>query len=235
MNRVDRRRFVYLVVMFAACTLFYYFGEVVDLFGWEALRFEFFYGVHDTHRLLFLVPILYAAHYYGVKASVIVTIIAVNTFIPRALFFSPYPDPLLRTIIFILVAGVVGHLLGRATTARRRLEARIVRQRRSLRALLDELAPAYLIVGPDRIIRYISPALERHLGEGVGWYCHRYLRGFQQPCPDGCGLAGIITGTTRRMDYLHPEVAGEPGLAFAYLDTDGAICQLTVFPGIGRE
>ena len=235
MSKHDRRRFYILVAMFLACTLFYYFGELVDLFGWEALRFDFFYGIHDTHRLLFLAPILYTAYYYGVKASVIVTIIAVNTFLPRALFVSPYPDPLVRTVLFILVAGSVGHVLGMCTEKRRRIETRADRQRGAMLAVLDELAPAYVVVGPDRVVRYVSPALEKCLGKGAGQRCHRYLRGSPQPCPEGCRLEEVLRGATGGHDYTRPDGGQGEGLAVPCLDADGTACQLIVFPGIGRD
>jgi hypothetical protein len=53
------RHFYILLSLFIACAVFYYFGELVILFGWEALRRDIFYKVNDLHRMLFLVPILY--------------------------------------------------------------------------------------------------------------------------------------------------------------------------------
>ncbi len=44
-----------LLLVFGA--VFYYFGELVDWAAWDALRLSFFYGVHDVHRMFFLVPI----------------------------------------------------------------------------------------------------------------------------------------------------------------------------------
>ena len=59
----------YLVfLMWGFCTLFYYFGELVEWAGWEPLRLEFFYSVHDSHRLLFLAPLIYASYVFGMKA-----------------------------------------------------------------------------------------------------------------------------------------------------------------------
>ena len=58
-----------LFVLFGLCALGYYFGELVDFAGWEALRWDFLYGVHDAHRLLFLMPIIYAGYVFGVKTE----------------------------------------------------------------------------------------------------------------------------------------------------------------------
>ena len=59
LKRRDFYIFYILLCLVAFCTLFYYFGELVDFHGWESLRRGFFYGVHDVHRLLFLAPIIY--------------------------------------------------------------------------------------------------------------------------------------------------------------------------------
>lgn len=107
----DCRRSYILLLLYGACALIYYFGELVDLFGWDFLRWDFFYGIHDVHRLFFLAPILYAAWNCGLKAVLIITIISTMTFLPRALFISPYPSPLVRMLLFSLIAGTVGVLM----------------------------------------------------------------------------------------------------------------------------
>jgi len=109
----DARKFIILFVLYGLCSLIYYFGELVDLVGWEALRLDFFYGVHDIQRLLFLAPILYAAYTFGVKATIILTLLTTGTFMPRALFISPFPTPLLRSLLFILIAGTLGYFTAR--------------------------------------------------------------------------------------------------------------------------
>jgi hypothetical protein len=124
-ERSPLRLFILLLLM-AFCMVFYYFGELVDWAAWDVLRVNFFYGVHDIHRLLFLAPIVYSAYCFGMRATVIVTIIALMTFLPRALFISPYPDPLLRMIVFTAIAGTIGYLVAvvrRETKRRIQLEA----------------------------------------------------------------------------------------------------------------
>ena len=101
-----------LPILLILCTLFYYFGELVQWAAWDSLRNEFFYSIHDIHRLLFLVPIIYAGYYARVKGAIIVTLVSLALFLPRALFVSPYPDPLLRMIFFVIIAGVIGSLIG---------------------------------------------------------------------------------------------------------------------------
>ncbi len=232
MKKRDLRRFYTLVAMFFACTLLYYFGELVDWFGWEALRWQFFYGVHDTHRLLFLVPIIYAAYYFEVRASVIVTIIAINTFLPRALFISPYPDPLLRTVLFIVIAGLVGYLVGWETEKRRKLEALVSRQRETVLAVLDGLGADYLIIGSDYVVRQVSPGLRQAWDEGAGQRCYQYLRKSPGPCREGCYLAEVLKGATRNYEGNLPDGRVGEGLVLPYVDTDGKVCQLVVLKNV---
>ncbi len=96
-----------LLILFGICTLLYYFGQLVELAGWKALRWEFFYEVHDTHRLFFLVPIIYACYFFGARAMVIVTAASLVVFLPRAIFISTFPDAALRSVIFAMFAGVL--------------------------------------------------------------------------------------------------------------------------------
>jgi hypothetical protein len=51
-----------LPLLLVLCTVFYYFGELVDWAAWNSMRASLFYGGHDVHRLLFLAPIVYAAY-----------------------------------------------------------------------------------------------------------------------------------------------------------------------------
>jgi hypothetical protein len=83
----------------------------MDTADWH-LNWDFLYGIHDIQRLLFIAPILYAAYYFRVKGALFVTLASFLVFLPRALIVSPYPDPLLRPVLFTLVAGTVGVLIG---------------------------------------------------------------------------------------------------------------------------
>ncbi|MGD0854797.1 MAG: PAS domain S-box protein [Dehalococcoidia bacterium] len=104
------KHFYILLVLFIAFTVFYYFGELVILLGWEALRWQIFYTVHDPHRMLFLVPILYSSYYYRLRGTLLANVISVLIFLPRAFFISPYPDATLRMFIFVIVAIVISVL-----------------------------------------------------------------------------------------------------------------------------
>ena len=99
-----------LLALFIACTILYYFGELVSFFGWEALRWDIFYTVHDPHRMLFLVPILYSSYYYRLPGALLANLAALLIFLPRAFFISPYPDATLRMVIFVVVSIIISIL-----------------------------------------------------------------------------------------------------------------------------
>jgi DNA-binding winged helix-turn-helix (wHTH) protein len=93
---------VFLFLIFGACSLLYYFGQIVDLEGWTNLRWEFLYGPHDIERLLFLVPLAYAYYFFGFRVMLTVTAASIIVFLPRAIFISPYPDALPRALFFAM-------------------------------------------------------------------------------------------------------------------------------------
>ena len=232
------RSFYFLFFLFGCCTLFYYFGELVDLAGWEALRWEFFYGVHDIHRLLFLVPIIYAGYVFGVIATVIITIVAIMTFLPRAIFISPFPDPLLRTVLFTIIAGAMGYLTARVrseTERRSRLEALLISERDKLLGILERMEDGIFITGSDYRIRFMNPSMVRDFGEGIGSYCYEYLHKFEYPCHQIYKLPDVINGVIERWEYNFPDGRAYEVMASPYVDSDGTVCQLATFRNITQH
>lgn len=230
--------FYILFLLLGCCTLFYYFGELVEFAGWEALRWNLLYGVHDIHRLLFLAPILYAGYVFGVKATVMVTLIALIIFLPRAIFLSTFPDPLLRMVIFTIIAGVMGYLTAttrRESRRRSRLEDRLISERDSLLGILERMVEGVLITGPDYRVRFMNRNLVRDFGEGVGSYCYQCLHGSDEPCPEICRLPDVINGAIERWEYDFPGGKTYEVLASPYVDLDGVICQVTIFRKIVRR
>ncbi len=224
--------FYALFLMWAVFTLFYYFGELVELAHWEALRWQFFYSVHDVHRLLFLAPIIYAAYVFGVRATVIITIISLMTFLPRALFVSPFPDPLARAVVFALIAGAIGCLTAivrRESERRTHLEALLTGERDKVLGILERMQDGVLIVGPDYRIRYMNASMIRDFGEGVSSSCYKFLHGLDEPCPQSCQLPTVLRGKIQRWEYNFPDGRTYEVLASPYRDSDGIVCQLTTF------
>ncbi len=115
-------RLLILIFLCLYYPILYYFGELVDKFGWEALRWDFFYTVHDIHRVVFLIPVLFAAYYFRIKGAIITTIFAFAVFLPRGLLLSQYPDPTSRMIVFIIFALLVGIFVGALSNKIERLQ-----------------------------------------------------------------------------------------------------------------
>ena len=228
-------RFYFVFFIFALCSIFYYFGEIVDFLGWEALRLSFFYSVHDVHRLIFLFPIIYTAYYFGMKPTIIVIILTICIFMPRALFISPYPDPIIRSTIFTVVAAAVGILVARESEHRKRLGSYIERTKEQYLRALDEVADGVLLISPDYRIRFINDMARQGFGEGVGSYCYNYLHKIDTPCQQVCSLGSVQEGATAEMEYDFPDGRRYNVVVLPYVDTDGVVCQLSIIKNITSE
>jgi PAS domain-containing protein len=177
-------RFYLLVLQYVVCALFYYLGELFTLAGWDATGWEFLYGVHDFHRLLFLVPIIYAGYIFGLRAVIITLIVVVNTLLPRALFISLFPDPLLRMLLFIAIAVAIGYLTARVHQDMRRcrlLQDRLQWEQDQFTRILEAMPSGVLIIGPDRSVRFANRIVCQRFGSGVGRSCDDYLKGADIP------------------------------------------------------
>ena len=227
-----------LIVLFVYYTIVYYFGELVDIAGWETLRWGFLYGVHDIHRLFFLVPIIYAGYIFRVKGAIIVTIAAFIVFLPRAFIISPFPDPISRIVIFTIVAGITGVFTGIArneSERRSHLEALVRSERDKLLGILQRMEEGVLIIGPDYRVRFINSSMVREFGEGTGSPCYKYLHGFDTPCDQSCKLPNVMDGKIERWEYTFPNGRTYEVVASPYVDSDGTVCQLATFRNITQH
>ena len=193
MNGNKARPYV-IPVLVIVCGLFYYFGELVDWAAWNSLRASFFYGVHDIHRLLFLAPIVYAGYTARVKGALILTLVALIVFLPRAFFISPYPDPLLRMLIFTLFAGAIGVLVGlvREQSVRAlRLEEAIRAERDKLLNIVDGIADGIMITDHDYKIHFMNSKMVKAFGDGTGRTCYRHINDRDAPCRQDCHMLQV--------------------------------------------
>ena len=229
-------RLFILPLLIVFCTLFYYFGELVDWAAWEALRREFFYGIHDIHRLLFLVPIIYAGYTARVKGAVIITLVAFAIFLPRAFFISPFPDPLFRMVFFTAIAGVIGCLVGtirNQTMKSQHLEAVITSERDKLLRIVDGMADGVVITGSDYRIRLMNSKMVDAFGEGTGLTCYKHMRNVDAPCQQECHIPDVINNEEiRKWECSFPDGKTYEVVAAPYVDTDGIVCQLSIFRNI---
>jgi c-di-AMP phosphodiesterase-like protein len=232
MKKFSFRPFI-LPLLMIVCTIFYYFGELIDWASWNAIRENFFYGIHDVHRLLFLAPIVYAGYTARIKGAVIVTLVSFIIFLPRAFFISPYPDPLLRMVIFVIFAGVVGSLVGATRNQAdwaQHFETTMATQRDRMLQIINNMADGIMITGNDYKIRFMNSKMIEEFGDGAGSTCYAHLKKATAPCQQDCKIADVINNkkVCRWKCQLQGgkvyDVTSAP-----YIDADGTNCQISIF------
>jgi len=223
-----------LLILF--CVLFYYFGELVEWARWNAMRASFYYGVHDIHRLLFLAPIIYAGYTAKVRGAIIVTLAAFIIFLPRAFFISPFPDPLLRMIVFTIFAGAIGVMVGtirNQSERSTRLEEMLTGEREKLLKIMDGIADGIIITDRYYRIRFMDDKMTEAFGDGTGLTCYNHLARLDSPCSPGCQARAVIEKNEiskwecRYRNGKTYEVTAAP-----YFDQDGTACQISIFRDI---
>lgn len=93
------------------CGTLNYYVDQTSLIDMPLFNRSFFTSIHDLHRTLFIIPIIYAALVFRIRGSLSVSFAFLCVVIPRALLFSPYPNPLLRPVIFVIFSALIGLLL----------------------------------------------------------------------------------------------------------------------------
>jgi PAS domain S-box-containing protein len=171
----QNRHLGYIAILMLAFTIFYYMDVIVDSAGWANLKWSIFYTVHDLHRSLFLIPVLYAAYFFRVKGVIVTVSLLLLVFLPRALFVSPYPDPLLRALIFILCLAILGIILAvflNSLAERKRLEQNLQeaqnevlhKTRSSLDCLINCASAPIMAWDREQRISMFNQAFERMTG-----------------------------------------------------------------------
>jgi signal transduction histidine kinase len=99
-----------IAALMAFGTLNYYIDQI-PLVNTAPFNYSFFMSVHDLHRTLFFIPIIYAALVFRIRGGLIASFAFLCVVLPRALLFSPYPDPLIRPILFVVFATIISTLM----------------------------------------------------------------------------------------------------------------------------
>jgi PAS domain-containing protein len=217
-------RFYLLVLQYCVCAVFYYLGELLTMAGWDSIDGWLLYGVHDFHRLLFLVPIIYAGYVFGTKAVIIITIIVINTLLPRALFISPFPDPLLRMLLFIIVAVAIGYLTARVHRATYRcslLQNKLWGGQDQFDRVLDAMPSGVLIIGPDQLVRFANKVARQRFGEEVGCSYDEYLK-------EADIVRQLADLPVSPENIVQPEGRQGDVPVIPFTDCDGAVCRLII-------
>jgi len=100
-----------LMILIAAI----YYGDLIGLGDWTRFGQHFFVTetLRDLHRSLLLIPLLYSAIILKIPGAITVTVIAFIIVLPRAIFISPNPDPLLRSVGFMVLASLASILVAK--------------------------------------------------------------------------------------------------------------------------
>jgi len=101
----------WIITALMAFGTFNYYVDQTPLSSMPPFNHGFFTSVHDLHRTLFFIPIVYAALVFRVRGSLIASFVFLGVVLPRALLFSPYPEPLLRPLLFVTFAAFISLLL----------------------------------------------------------------------------------------------------------------------------
>jgi len=109
-NQVSRgarsHYFWIITALMAVLILIYYAGytRLANLGGFFTDAFP-----HDLHRTLFLIPIIYAALTFRIRGALGASFVFLCAVLPRT-FYSPYADPLVRSLLFVLITAFLGVL-----------------------------------------------------------------------------------------------------------------------------
>jgi len=112
-HRILRNPHLWIIVALMTIFTISYYADELGL-DWLPLGHGFFDEeyIHDIHRLLFLIPMVYCAIVFRLKGAIVISVATLCIVFPRALFFSPNPDPVLRTLIFSGIASAAIISLG---------------------------------------------------------------------------------------------------------------------------
>ncbi|MCK4277977.1 MAG: diguanylate cyclase [Desulfurellaceae bacterium] len=147
----------YITIIMIVLAVLYYLPGIITFMGGEAPNWFILNMPHDLHRALFFIPVLYAAYRFRMKGVIVITVILMLIFLPRALFISPYPFSLIRSILFIVglyFSGFFFAIALNAITKRKKIAEKLRESEQKYRSLVEFADdPIYLL---DKDCRYVS-------------------------------------------------------------------------------
>ena len=112
-DTIMRNPHLWVIIALMVILAVSYYADHLDL-AWIPFGQRFFTSeyVHDLHRALFLIPMLYTAAVFHFRGALVVSLVVFCVVLSRAFFISPLPDPILRSVIAVVVASLATVLLG---------------------------------------------------------------------------------------------------------------------------
>jgi len=107
MSRGVRSPHLWIIVALMAILVLVYYAGHTPLARLGSFLTDAF--PHDLHRALFLLPIIYAGLAFRVWGAIGASFVFLCIVLPRT-FYSPYAEPVLRPLLFVLVTAFVGVL-----------------------------------------------------------------------------------------------------------------------------
>jgi signal transduction histidine kinase len=122
-----------IAVLMAVLTLVYYAGHtpLAHLGSFFTDAFP-----HDLHRTLFLIPVIYAALTFRMRGALGASFVFLCVVLPRT-FYSPYSDPLVRSLLFVLFTIFLGVLTAMLIDRVEKVEEVVRRLRESQEQLIQ--------------------------------------------------------------------------------------------------
>jgi len=112
-SRGVRSPHFWIIVAIMAVLALLYYAEYTPLAQFGGFFTDAF--PHDLHRTLFLIPIIYAALTFRVQGALGASFVFLCVVLPHAFLYSPHSAPLLRPLLFVLVAAFIGVLTAMLT------------------------------------------------------------------------------------------------------------------------
>jgi PAS domain-containing protein len=145
-------------------------------------------------------------------------------------------------ILFVIIAGAIGYLVARLRNEQeryRQLQEAVRGERDKMLSILDGMADGVMITGPDYRIRFMNSSLVKDFGKGTGATCYEHMHKVHasSECSQGCKILDVINnGQIGNWKCEFPDGRSYEVLATPYVDTDGVVCQLSVFRNVtGHE
>jgi len=129
-----------------------------------------------------------------IRETIIITLISLLIFLPRAFLISPYPDPLLHMLLFTFFAGAIGFFVAASRNSSKRcskLERRMEHKWNNLLHIVNGNADSIIITGADCRIRYMNENMIQEFGDATSSTCRQLLHRIDNPC-EKCYMKDVI-------------------------------------------